>query len=95
MSADNIFKYAHSLKGTGKYARSKRLMRLYNRKVKDDAASNLVTAGTSTPNEVVLDNILGTEQKFEIKNMGINTSRAGDISYETTGGFNSTSIACT
>ena len=24
MSADNVFKYAHSLKGTGKYARSKK-----------------------------------------------------------------------
>jgi len=28
MSSDNIFKYAHSLKGTGNYARSKKLMRL-------------------------------------------------------------------
>ena len=36
MSADNIFKYAHSLKGTGKYARAKRLMRLYNRKMKNE-----------------------------------------------------------
>jgi len=74
MAADNIFKYAHSLKGTGKYARSKRLMRLYNKKLKDDDRANLSSKGASlTPNEVVLDNILGTEQKFEIKNMGINT----------------------
>ena len=74
MSADNIFKYAHSLKGTGKYARSKRLMRLYSKKIKDGDLANLTNKGVSpTPNEVVLDNILGTEQQYEIKNMGINT----------------------
>ncbi|WP_298475058.1 OmpA family protein [uncultured Maribacter sp.] len=72
MSADNIFKYAHSLKGTGKYARSKRLMRLYNKKLKreDLAALNNKNA---TPNEIVLDNILGTSKNFEVKNLEINS----------------------
>lgn len=73
MSAENIFKYAHSLKGTGKYARSKRLMRLYNRKTKATGATFDDKATSPLPNEVALDNILGTEQKFEIKNMAINT----------------------
>lgn len=73
MSADNIFKYAHSLKGTGKYARSKRLMRLYKRKVKDDGVADITAQNKPTPNEVVLDNILGVEQEYEIKNMAINT----------------------
>ncbi len=74
MSADNLFKYAHTLKGTGKYGRAKRLMRLYNKKRESGEAS----AGNDynsrpTPNEVVLDNILNTEASFGIKNLAINT----------------------
>ncbi len=69
MSADNIFKYAHSLKGTGKYARSKRLMRLYNKKMKND--NNASSAAVQ--NEMVLDEILNTPNKFEIKNLSVNS----------------------
>lgn len=66
MSADNIFKYSHSLKGTGKYARSKRLMRLYERKT--------MAASDTRPNtEAVLDNIMASAPGVEIKNLGINT----------------------
>lgn len=72
MSADNIFKYAHSLKGTGKYARSKRLMRIYNKKIKNGDISKLTSRG-ATSNERVLDNILGAKQEYELKNMSINT----------------------
>ncbi len=81
MSADNIFKYAHSLKGTGKYARAKRLMRLYGNMKKDDGAS-IRTGNTDTgpfPNEVVLDNILEKPQSFDIKNLSIN-SKYSDFS---------------
>ncbi len=74
MSADNIFKYAHSLKGTGKYARAKRLMRLYNRKMRSgEVDGNGDIENNPTPNEVVLDRILGTEKNFDIKNMAVNT----------------------
>ncbi|NHF59066.1 OmpA family protein [Flavobacteriaceae bacterium TP-CH-4] len=72
LSADNIFKYAHSLKGTGKYARAKKLMRLYNKKM-NRAQEGELEDSNPTPNEIVLDNILGATQNFEIKNMGINT----------------------
>jgi outer membrane protein OmpA-like peptidoglycan-associated protein len=69
MSADNIFKYAHSLKGNGKYARSKRLMRLYNKKVKNQSEiSSFVQK-----NEVVLDEILNSAKNFEIQNLSINS----------------------
>lgn len=71
MSEDNMFKYAHSLKGTGNYGRAKRLMRLYNRKMKD--ADIDVDNPKALPNEIVLDNILGAEQDFELKNLSINT----------------------
>lgn len=73
MSADNIFKYAHSLKGTGKYARSKRLMRLYNRKLKKEDPIATNNTEKATPNEIVLDNILGTSKDFEVKNLSINS----------------------
>ena len=74
MSADNIFKYAHSLKGTGKYARSKRLMRLYNRKIKDPNAS--ITDALSEkalPNEVKLDQLTNKIQNIDIHNLTINS----------------------
>ena len=74
LSAENIFKYAHSLKGTGKYARSKRLMRLYNKKIKNDPSSaNSSQINKALANEVVLDNILATSENFKIKNLAINS----------------------
>lgn len=72
MSADNVFKYAHSLKGTGKYAHSKRLMRLYNKKIKN---GEYTVSSNQEPNrnEIVLDEILSSKQDFELKNLSINT----------------------
>ncbi len=71
MSSENIFKYAHSLKGTGKYARSKRLMRLYSKKMKDEPASELVN--NAKENETALDNILNSKKDYEVKNLAVNT----------------------
>lgn len=73
MSTDNIFKYAHSLKGTGKYARSKRLMRLYSKKMKKGDIASLNDFQSPTANEMVLDNILSGEKNFELKNLAINS----------------------
>lgn len=72
MSADNVFKYAHSLKGTGKYARSKKLMRLYKKKMENGEVSSLEDT-RPLPNEVLLDNILNSGGDYEIKNLAINT----------------------
>ncbi len=71
MSSDNVFKYAHSLKGTGKYARSKKLMRLYKRKVENGDIT--LNEEKSLQNEIVLDNILNRGINFELKNLEINT----------------------
>ncbi|MGB6153768.1 MAG: OmpA family protein, partial [Pricia sp.] len=71
MSEDNMFKYAHSLKGIGKYGRAKRLMRLYNRK--DAGATSERNSTKVTANESVLDAIMAAEQDFELKNLSINT----------------------
>ncbi|WP_339710914.1 OmpA family protein [uncultured Kriegella sp.] len=73
MSADNIFRYAHSLKGTGKYSRSKRLMRLYGKKTKEEGGSKTSYTNSRTSNEVVLDKILKTSHDLEIKNLAINS----------------------
>ncbi|MGB5646128.1 MAG: hypothetical protein WBM55_03330, partial [Muriicola sp.] len=69
ISAENIFKYAHSLKGTGKYARAKRLMRLYDRKVKKEGMRYSIEDPRTTPKEKVLDNILNTELEYTIRNI--------------------------
>ncbi|SDD72510.1 WD40-like Beta Propeller Repeat [Pricia antarctica] len=72
MAEENMFRYAHSLKGAGKYGRAKRLMRLYNRKTengKDEGLNNAKIAA----NEIVLDEILDSEDDYELKNMAINT----------------------
>ena len=74
VSAENIFKYAHSLKGTGKYARAKRLMRLYDKKLKKEGGRYALDDPRTTPKEKVLDNILATEQQdYTIRNLATNS----------------------
>ncbi len=75
VSAENIFKYAHSLKGTGKYARAKRLMRLYDKKLKKEGGRRYAMDDPrTTPKEKVLDNILTTEQPgYSIRNIATNS----------------------
>ena len=74
MSADNIFKYAHSLKGTGKYARAKRLMRLYSRKMKNPTSSiSEKNVQNALPTEVILDELRNTKQDFDVLNLAINS----------------------
>ena len=68
MSSDYLFKYAHSLKGIGNYKRSKRLMKLYNRKL---AGEKIET--NSELNEIVLDGLLRMDDRFDIKNITINS----------------------
>ncbi len=79
MSAENIFKYAHSSKGTGKYARAKRLMRLYDKEMKKGNSRALEDFSRATPDEVILDNILSAEETFSIANLAIN-SKYSDFS---------------
>lgn len=73
MSSDNLFKYAHALKGTGKYGRAKRLMRLYNRKQKTEGSDIPTPKETRESREVLLDQMLDTEQQVAIKNLDINS----------------------
>ena len=68
ISSDYIFKYAHSHKGTGNYKRSKRLMKLYNRKLAGEKIE-----GISELNETVLDGLLRMDDRFDIKNINVNS----------------------
>jgi len=69
MRSENLFKYAHSLKGTGKYGRAKRLMRLYNKALKSEGGSKRYR-----PGDAALDNILNSEeQDVNISNIAVNS----------------------
>ncbi|WP_430428618.1 OmpA family protein [Maribacter litoralis] len=68
MGSDYLFKYAHSLKGIGNYKRSKRLLKLYNRKLVGEEVEK-----HTKQNEIVLDGLLRMEGKFDIANLSINS----------------------
>ncbi|MEH6769977.1 OmpA family protein [Maribacter arcticus] len=68
MSSDYLFKYAHSIKGTGNYKRSKRLMKLYNRKLAGKKIEK-----NSQLNEIVLDGLLRMDDRFDVKNINVNS----------------------
>ncbi|PCJ97751.1 MAG: cell envelope biogenesis protein OmpA [Flavobacteriaceae bacterium] len=70
VSVDVIFKYAHTLKSAGKYSRSKRLMRLYNQRYKSSGSKD---RATKSNNATILDNILNQEDRYEVKNLVINS----------------------
>ncbi|MBO0591375.1 OmpA family protein [Cellulophaga sp. E16_2] len=73
MTADNYFRYAHALKGNGRYSKAKRLMRLYNKI--EGKEENI--AGSD--NSEVFDKIVNAKDRFEIKNVAIN-SKYSDFS---------------
>lgn len=77
MTAANLFKYAHTLKGTGKYGRARRLLRLYDKKMEKEL-SGPRDLGSEKEREIVLDNILNSEETFGVKNLEIN-SRYSDF----------------
>lgn len=76
MSADYLFRYAHALKGNGKYARAKRFLRLYENKAK--AMPSRGSHNDLRARETALDDILSAEETFGIKNLEIN-SRYSDF----------------
>lgn len=73
MSAENLFKYAHALKGNGKYGRAKRITRLYDRELRKEATDWKERPGLEDSREVLLDNILGTEEQVTIRNLAVNS----------------------
>lgn len=71
MSSENIFKYAHSLKGTGKYGRARRLMRLYHKKYDDKTLAT--QHRVQRPDEAMLETILSKPAEYEVRNLAVNT----------------------
>ncbi|TKD65110.1 OmpA family protein [Flavobacterium sp. ASW18X] len=75
---DDLFKYAHSLKGIGRYNKAKRIMRLFNKR------NTLVTSSeelATTKEKLLEENSVATSQPYEvnIKNLNIN-SKYSDFS---------------
>lgn len=71
MTAENYFKYAHTLKGSGKYGKAKRFMRLYEKMKNDDSPTSYTS--DASREEVALDKILNANSKFTIHNVAINS----------------------
>ncbi|WKB82814.1 OmpA family protein [Cellulophaga omnivescoria] len=76
LSADQIFKYSHALKGNGKYGKAKRFMRLYNRMKKDEPTEVKLNKEVNARNEQILDAILNRKPTSELKNLAINTENS-------------------
>ncbi len=72
MTAANLFKYAHTLKGTGKYGRARRFLRLYDKKMEEERTAPR-NPELEKEREIVLDNILSNEEAFSVKNLEINS----------------------
>ncbi|MFS4415413.1 OmpA family protein [Maribacter sp. 2307ULW6-5] len=71
-TANDLFKYAHALKGNKKYARSKRLMRLYHKKMrKADALGG--EDQFNLQQEQTLDNILNSTREVSLNNITENS----------------------
>ncbi|NNM18106.1 MAG: cell envelope biogenesis protein OmpA, partial [Croceitalea sp.] len=66
ISDANFFKYTHTLKGTGRFNRARRLLRLFNKKKNDIEPLDTQEQLTNHNNEIIGKN-------FEIKNLDINT----------------------
>ncbi|UJH69052.1 OmpA family protein [Allomuricauda sp. SCSIO 65647] len=77
ITSDNLFKYAHALKGNSKYGRAKRMMRLYKKRLKEEGRHT--SRNIAERRETVLDEILGNTEETEVKNLAIN-SRYSDFS---------------
>lgn len=71
MSADYLFRYAHALKGNGKYARAKRFMKLYENKLKQSPSRP--SRDELQYREMALDDILNAAETFGVKSLEINS----------------------
>ncbi|MFZ9030658.1 MAG: OmpA family protein [Robiginitalea sp.] len=72
MASENLFKYAHALKGAGKYRRARRLLRIYDKKMAEEL-SEAKDPVSQDLREQVLDNILMAEDAFIVRNLEINS----------------------
>lgn len=68
LSAPNLFKYAHALKGNGKYGRARRIMRLYDKLTEADSTAAGIRHDLQL-REIILDNILNRESAYTVRNL--------------------------
>ncbi|MBU2997581.1 OmpA family protein [Cellulophaga baltica] len=73
MNSEDYFRYSHALKGNGKYAKAKRLMRLYNKLEATESKSYIKEKAA------ILDEIVNSKELFTINNLSVN-SKYSDFS---------------
>ncbi|SHI30264.1 WD40-like Beta Propeller Repeat [Arenibacter nanhaiticus] len=73
LAPEELFKYAHTLKGVGKYGRAKRMMRQYNRQLEENNSQLANTEAELLAEENEMDIILNNENNVRINNLSINT----------------------
>jgi len=73
MTPELLFKYAHALKGVGKYGRAKRMMRQYNRQLEENNSQLAHTEEELLAEENEMDIIMNNENNVRINNLSINT----------------------
>ncbi len=71
MTPEDLFRYANAAKGTGKYAKAKRLMRIYDKEQENYVLS--AQAESAESRELVLDGLRNAEVIFDIQNLPINS----------------------
>ena len=72
LSADYLYKYAQSLKGTGKYGRARRFLKLYDKKLNETPLWRHRYEEVAY-REILLENLLTAEDIFSIRNLDINS----------------------
>ncbi len=73
VSAEYLFKYAQSLKGLGKYGRARRILKLYDQEVAASPVGRF-RQEEALAREATLDNILGADALFAVKNLELNSA---------------------
>lgn len=72
LSAEYLFKYSQALKGTGKYGRARRILKLYDKKLEASPIGRYREEELLV-RQATLDNILASEDLFAVKNLQVNS----------------------
>ncbi len=71
MTPEDLFRYANTAKGTGKYAKAKRLMRIYDKEQENYVLN--IQVDNADARELVLDGLRNSEASYDIQNLPINS----------------------
>lgn len=72
LSAEYLFRYSQALKGTGKYGRARRILKLYDKELEASPVGRYRREEV-LERQATLDNILASEDLFSVKNLEVNS----------------------